>query len=31
VVGEVFASRAPVVVQTLLGSCVAACLFDPEA
>ena len=28
--GEFFASRKPVVVQTVLGSCVAACLFDPE-
>ena len=31
VVGEFFASGQPVVVQTVLGSCVAACLFDPEA
>ena len=30
IVGEFFASRKPVVVQTVLGSCVAACLFDPE-
>jgi len=28
-IGEVFASREPTVVQTLLGSCIAACLFDP--
>lgn len=28
--GEVFASREPAVVQTLLGSCVAACLYDPQ-
>jgi chemotaxis protein CheD len=27
--GEFFASREPAVVETLLGSCVAACLFDP--
>jgi chemotaxis receptor (MCP) glutamine deamidase CheD len=29
IVGEVFASDAPAVVSTVLGSCVAACLFDP--
>lgn len=29
--GEVFASRTPAVVSTLLGSCVAACVFDAEA
>jgi chemotaxis receptor (MCP) glutamine deamidase CheD len=28
--GGVFASRKPAQVSTLLGSCVAACLFDPE-
>ena len=28
-VGGVFASRQPAVVRTLLGSCVAACLYDP--
>jgi chemotaxis receptor (MCP) glutamine deamidase CheD len=27
--GGVFASRKPAQVSTLLGSCVAACLFDP--
>ena len=27
--GEVYASKAPVRIQTLLGSCVATCLFDP--
>jgi chemotaxis protein CheD len=27
--GEFFASREPAIVETLLGSCVAACLFDP--
>jgi chemotaxis protein methyltransferase CheR len=31
VVGEVFASREPVLVSTLLGSCVSACLFDEHA
>jgi chemotaxis receptor (MCP) glutamine deamidase CheD len=28
-IGEVAASQAPVVLDTLLGSCVAACLYDP--
>lgn len=27
--GELYASRAPVTISTLLGSCVAACLYDP--
>lgn len=27
--GELFASREPVTLSTLLGSCVAACLYDP--
>jgi len=27
--GEQFASKKPVQITTLLGSCVAACLFDP--
>jgi len=31
IVGEVFASAAPTRVCTLLGSCIAACLFDPNA
>jgi chemotaxis protein methyltransferase CheR len=31
IVGGVFASREPAVVSTLLGSCVAACLYDPDA
>jgi chemotaxis receptor (MCP) glutamine deamidase CheD len=31
IVGEVFASRSPAEVSTVLGSCVAACLFDPHA
>lgn len=29
-IGGVFASQEPSVVKTLLGSCIAACLFDPE-
>jgi len=28
-IGEMYASREPVVVETVLGSCVAACLYDP--
>jgi chemotaxis protein methyltransferase CheR len=31
IVGEVFASREPVIIRTLLGSCVSASLYDPEA
>ena len=31
VVGEVFAAREPSLVSTVLGSCVAACLFDEAA
>jgi len=27
--GEHFASKSPVLISTLLGSCVAACLYDP--
>ena len=30
-VGEIFASRRPAVVETLLGSCVSACLIDRGA
>jgi chemotaxis protein methyltransferase CheR len=30
-VGDVFASARPACVTTLLGSCVAVCLFDPAA
>jgi chemotaxis protein methyltransferase CheR len=30
VVGEYFAAAAPTEISTGLGSCVAACLFDPE-
>jgi chemotaxis protein CheD len=29
-IGEYYASRKPVVISTLLGSCVAVCLFDRE-
>lgn len=28
-IGEVAASQSPIVLDTLLGSCVAACLYDP--
>ncbi len=28
-IGELYASKKPAVVHTLLGSCVAVCLFDP--
>jgi chemotaxis receptor (MCP) glutamine deamidase CheD len=31
IVGQVFASRSPAVVSTVLGSCVAACLYDPAS
>jgi chemotaxis protein methyltransferase CheR len=31
IVGEVFASREPMIVRTLLGSCVSSALYDPEA
>jgi len=30
-IGGVHASRAPVVIKTLLGSCIAVCLHDPVA
>jgi chemotaxis receptor (MCP) glutamine deamidase CheD len=29
-IGGIFASRDPAVVRTVLGSCVAACLYDPQ-
>ncbi len=29
-IGEFYASREPAVIYTLLGSCVAVCLFDPH-
>jgi chemotaxis protein CheD len=28
-IGELYASREPAIVETVLGSCVAACLYDP--
>lgn len=28
-IGEMYASREPAIVETVLGSCVAACLYDP--
>jgi chemotaxis protein methyltransferase CheR len=31
VAGDVFASKMPACVSTLLGSCIAACLYDPNA
>lgn len=31
IVGEVFASANPARVSTLLGSCIAACLYDADA
>ncbi|MET0389279.1 MAG: CheR family methyltransferase [Polyangiales bacterium] len=31
VLGEWFATSEPMLISTLLGSCVAACLFDPVA
>lgn len=30
-IGQLHACREPAVLNTLLGSCVSACLFDPEA
>ena len=30
-IGDFYASRTPVVISTLLGSCVAVCLHDPAA
>ncbi len=30
ILGDVQATRGPAVIKTLLGSCVAACLYDPE-
>ena len=29
-IGQYHASRSPVIIQTLLGSCVAVCLFDSK-
>lgn len=31
IAGEVMASRDPLEIRTTLGSCIAACLYDPEA
>ncbi|QJW98244.1 Chemotaxis response regulator protein-glutamate methylesterase CheB [Frigoriglobus tundricola] len=31
IAGELFAAGTPVTVRTVVGSCVAACLFDPVA
>ena len=31
IAGELFAARRPTEISTSLGSCVAACLFDPES
>ncbi len=28
-IGELYASKQPAVIHTVLGSCVAACLYDP--
>ena len=30
-VGQVFATKKPTAIRTLLGSCIAACLYDPVA
>ena len=30
-VGELHVSRKPVIIKTLLGSCVSVCLYDPDA
>jgi len=30
-IGDIFASREPAEVETVLGSCIAVCLFDPVA
>lgn len=29
-IGGYYASRSPVIIKTLLGSCVAVCLWDPQ-
>lgn len=31
IAGELYASRQPLELRTVLGSCIAACLYDPEA
>ena len=28
-IGQYFASKDPVIIQTVLGSCVSVCFFDP--
>ncbi len=28
-IGQVYATREPTIIKTILGSCIAACLFDP--
>lgn len=28
-IGQYFASREPAIIQTILGSCISVCLFDP--
>jgi chemotaxis protein CheD len=28
-IGEIYTSSEPAVVETILGSCVSVCLFDP--
>lgn len=30
-IGEVFATNMPTVIQTLLGSCISVCLYDPKS
>lgn len=30
-IGGIYASQKPAVVRTLLGSCVSACLYDPQS
>jgi chemotaxis receptor (MCP) glutamine deamidase CheD len=30
-IGDIFASREPTEIETVLGSCIAVCLFDPIA
>jgi chemotaxis protein CheD len=30
-IGQVYATREPTIIKTVLGSCIAACLFDPVA
>lgn len=30
-IGGVYATREPMIIKTLLGSCIAVCLLDPEA